>query len=147
MKKFIIGIMVLMSISTSLAQSNNGTDIQREFMYFVYSDLDRMANKPSEKQQSHIVKIGSYIDSLAKRGKLRNAQPFEMEGIRISGIKSDLKTSNFIVNKKVIAGYYHILASDMAEAIEIAKADPRFEDEGWEIAIRPVKLIEGINNK
>ena len=30
--------------------------------------------------------------------------------------------------KEVISGYYHILAKDLKEVIEIAKSDPGFED-------------------
>ena len=40
---------------------------------------------------------------------------------------------------------YHILANDLKEAIEIAKADPRFEDGRWRIEIRPVLKVDGIN--
>jgi len=41
--------------------------------------------------------------------------------------------------------YYHILANDLKEAVEIAKSDPRFEDGKWKIEVRPIMKVEGIN--
>ncbi|WP_190809273.1 YciI family protein [Flagellimonas sp. S3867] len=147
MKKIIIGLMVFMSISNSFAQSNSKAEVQQEFMFFVYSDGNRVTNLSTEKQQLHIQKIGAYIENLAKTGNLKDAQPIAMEGIKISSHKNGFSETQLNKDKKVIAGYYHILATDMGEAIAIAKADPRFEEEGWEIVIRPIKKVEGINKK
>jgi hypothetical protein len=47
--------------------------------------------------------------------------------------------------KEVISGYYHLLANDLGEAIEIAKGDPRFEEGIWRVEVRPIKKVEGIN--
>jgi hypothetical protein len=33
----------------------------------------------------------------------------------------------------------------MNKAISIAQSDPRFEDAGWRIEIRPVLVVEGIS--
>lgn len=145
MKKIITSLIVLMSISSSFSQSNSKAKVQKEFMYFVYSDGNRVTDLTSEKQLLHIKKIGAYIGDLAKTGKLKDAQPLEMEGIKISSKKGVFIDTQLNKDKKVIAGYYHILAADMEEAIAIAKADPRFEEEGWEIIIRPIKKVEGIN--
>ncbi|KGL61744.1 conserved hypothetical protein, YCII-related protein domain protein [Polaribacter sp. Hel1_85] len=116
-------------------------------MLFVYSDGNRVTDLTSEKQQLHIQKIVDYIENLAKTGKLKDAQPLEMEGTKISSNKGALSETELNKDKKVISGYYHILAVDMVEAITIAKADPRFEEDGWEIVIRPIKKVEGINKK
>ncbi len=147
MKKIFIALMVFMTISNSFSQSNSKAEVQQEFMYFVYSDGNRVTDLSSEKQQLHIQKIGAYIENLAKTGKLKDAQPLEMEGIKLSSNKGVFSEAQLNKDKKVIAGYYHILAVDMDEAIAIAKADPRFEEEGWEIVIRPIKKVEGINKK
>lgn len=145
MKKFFIAVMVFMTISNSFSQSNSKAEVQQEFMFYVYSDGNRISDLSSEKQQLHIQKIGAYIENLAKTGKLKDAQPLEMEGTKISSNKGVFSESQLNKDKKVIAGYYHILAVDIDEAINIAKADPRFEEEGWEIVIRPIKKVEGIN--
>lgn len=145
MKKIIISLIVFMTISSGFSQTNSKAKVQKEFMYFVYSDGNRITDLSSKKQQLHIQKIGAYIEDLAKTGKLKGAQPLEMDGIKISSNKGVFSEKKLNKNKKVIAGYYHILAVDMNEAIAIAKADPRFEEEGWEIVIRPIKKVEGIN--
>ncbi len=145
MKKIFIALIVFMTISNIFSQSNSKAEVQQEFMFYVYSDGNRVSDLTSEKQQLHIQKIGAYIENLAKIGKLKDAQPLEMEGTKISSNKGVFSETELNKDKKVIAGYYHILAVDMDEAITIAKADPRFVEEGWEIVIRPIKKVEGIN--
>jgi len=128
-----------------LSQTSNEKNTQKEFMYFVYSDGNRVTDLSSQKQQLHIKKIGDYIQNLAKSGKLKDAQPLEMEGVLIGSKKGNFNEKSLNKDKKIISGYYHILANDMKEAIAIAKADPRFEEDGWEIMIRPIKKVKGIN--
>ncbi|WP_081965097.1 YciI family protein [Polaribacter sp. Hel1_85] len=147
MKKIFITLIVCMTISNSYSQTDSSAELQQEFMLFVYSDGNRVTDLTSEKQQLHIQKIVDYIENLAKTGKLKDAQPLEMEGTKISSNKGALSETELNKDKKVISGYYHILAVDMVEAITIAKADPRFEEDGWEIVIRPIKKVEGINKK
>ncbi|WP_010182326.1 YciI family protein [Aquimarina agarilytica] len=147
MKLIIMSLVVFMTMPSSFAQSNSKTKVNQEFMYFVYSNGNRVTDLSSDKQQLHIKKIGAYIENLAKTGKLKDAQPLEMEGTKIASKKGIFTETALNKDKKVIAGYYHILAADMDDAITIAKADPRFEEEGWEIVIRPIKKVEGINKK
>jgi hypothetical protein len=46
----------------------------------------------------------------------------------------------------VIAGYFHIVAENLNEAIDIAKRNPIFEDGlGAKIEVRPIRIVEGIN--
>ena len=78
MKKIFIALIVFMTISNSYAQTDNSTEIRQEFMFFVYSDGNRVTDLTSEKQQLHIQKIGAYIENLAKTGKLKDAQPLEL---------------------------------------------------------------------
>lgn len=145
MKKIMFSLLALMLAFNGWAQTTSEPDVHKEFMLFIYSNGDRITNLSSKKQQLHIKKIGTYIENLAKAGKLKGAQPLKMEGISI--VKSHGNFMEEPLNKemKVIAGYYHILAKDMKEAISIAKSDPRFEEDGWKVEIRQVKTVEGIN--
>lgn len=145
MKKFVFTLLGLMFTLNCMSQLVTVESDKKEYMFFVYSDGNRVADMASAKQQLHIQKIGAYIETLAKTGKLKDAQPLEMEGTNISTAKGKIQEDALKKNKKVIAGYYHVLAKDMIEAIEIAKSDPRFEEEGWEIEIRPIKKVVGIN--
>jgi hypothetical protein len=69
-----------------------------------------------------------------------------MEGVIISGTAGKLKDGPFNETKEVIAGYFLVQANSIEEAIQIAKANPVFEDgTGARIEVRPIKVMEGIN--
>ena len=38
-----------------------------------------------------------------------------------------------------------LVAQDLEEAVQLAKADPRFEHGKWKIQVRPIMKVEGIN--
>jgi len=145
MKNLMLCTLGLLFTLNCLSQTNSEKKAQNEFMYFVYSDGNRVTDLSSKQQQLHIQKIGAYIQNLAKTGKLKDAEPLEMEGVLIGSKKGVFTEVTLNKDKRVISGYYHILANDMAEATAIAKADPRFEEDGWEIVIRPIKKVNGIN--
>lgn len=145
MKNLMLCAVGLLFTFNCLSQTTDNKNTQKEFMCFIYSDGNRVTDMSSKKQQLHIEKIGAYIQNLVKMGKLKDAQPLEMEGTLIGFENGFFSKKSLTKNKKVIAGYYHILAKDMTEAIAIAKADPRFEEDGWEIMIRPIKIVKGIN--
>lgn len=145
MKNLVFCTLGLLFTLNCLSQTSNEKNVLKEFMYFVYSDGNRVTDLSSKKQQLHIQKIGDYIQNLAETGKLKDAQPLEMDGILIGSKKGVFNEVALNKNKKVISGYYHILAKNMKEAVAIAKADPRFEEDGWEIMIRPIKKVKGIN--
>lgn len=117
----------------------------KEFMLFISADGNPMEKASAEQMQQHVQKVGAYIEDLAKKGKLKGAQPLEFNGVKISGSKGNFIDGPFNESKEVISGYYHILAIDLNEAIQIAKADPRFDDGVWTIEIRPIMKVDGIN--
>lgn len=104
-----------------------------------------MAALPMDRQKAHIRKVGEFIEGLKVEGKLLGAQPFKPQGAII--MKKDEKLIHIPVDadREILAGYFHIKADDLDEAIKIAKMDPRFEDGNWKIEVRPVMTIEGIN--
>lgn len=114
-------------------------------MLFIQSTGNPVARMSPDEQQHHVQKVGAFIENLAKQGNLKDAQPLEMQGVVVSGKKGALTDGPFNESKEVIAGFYHLLANDLEEAVVIAKSDPRFEDEGWRIEVRPIMKVEGIN--
>ncbi len=116
-----------------------------EFMVFIKNEGNPVADLSPEQQQVHIKKVGAYIKNLVEEGKMKAAQPLEMEGTILAQENGKFTDGPFNETKEVISGYYHILATDLQEAIEIGKADPRFEDGKWRMEIRPVMKVEGIN--
>ncbi|MDT0606076.1 YciI family protein [Croceitalea rosinachiae] len=117
----------------------------KEFMLLIRSEENPKANLSPEQMQNHIEKVGSFIKRLTNEGRMKSAQPLEMEGRILSYQNGKIVDGPYNETKEVISGYYHLLAKDLNEAIEITKGDPRFEEGIWRIEIRPIKKVEGIN--
>jgi hypothetical protein len=117
----------------------------KEFMLFIRPEGDNFDNMSAEDQQKHIEKFGDYIGRLIKQGILKSAQPLEAGGRIVSGKNGVIMDGPFIETKEVIGGYFHIVAKNMDEAVEVAKANPLFQREGGIIEVREIKLMEGIN--
>lgn len=119
----------------------------KEFMLLIRTEGDHLLTLSQEDQQKHIQKVMAYIEGLMKAGKLKSAQPLEMEGAFISGTKGKLKDGPFNESKEVIAGYFLIQANDLREAIQIGRNNPVFESAtNARIEVRPIKILEGIND-
>jgi hypothetical protein len=118
----------------------------KEFMLLVRTQGDHLSLLSPEQQQQHLQKVMSYMGGLMKSGKLKSAQPLDMEGVIISGTPGKLKDGPYNETKEVIAGYFLLEAANLEEAIQIAKENPVFEDgTGARIEVRPIKVMEGIN--
>lgn len=117
----------------------------KEFMLFIRSEEKPKADLSPEQLQKHVENIGGFIKKLVDEGKMKSAQPLEMEGRMLSYQNGKVVDGPYNETKEVISGYYHLLANDLDEAIEIAKTDPRFEEGIWRVEVRPIKKVEGIN--
>lgn len=117
----------------------------QEFMLFIKTKGNHLEGMSPEQQQAHVQKIGNYIGNLIETGKLKGAQPLDMDGAIIHGNKGVIKDGPFNESKEVIVGYFHIVAANIEEAIKIGKANPIFEDSEAVIEVRPIKQMEGIN--
>lgn len=117
----------------------------KEFMLLIRTEGDHLAGMSAEQQQLHVQKIGNYIGDLMKNGKLKGAQPLDTDGKLIHGKKGVFRDGPYNESKEVIVGYFHILANDLNEAIEIAKANPMFQDAEGTVEVRPIKQMDGIN--
>ncbi len=117
----------------------------KEFVLFIRDGGNNLDNMSPEELQRHIRKFGRYVDNLMKEGKLKSAQPLEINGRIVSGKNGVIKDGPFNESKEVIGGYFHIVAEDLDEAVEIAKANPLFQNGEGEIEVRPIKKLEGID--
>jgi hypothetical protein len=115
----------------------------KEFMLLIHNNGDTKADLSPEEHQAFLKKCEHYIEMLKKEGKLIAAQPLAREGKIITGTKNKWKETAFDKSKEIQVGYYHILATDMDEAITIAKHNPEFEyGADASIEIRPIKTKE-----
>jgi hypothetical protein len=117
----------------------------QEFLLLVHTKGDHLTSFSPEEQQQHVQRMGRYIENLMKTGKIKGAQPLEIAGTLVTGKKGKIKDGPFTETKEVIVGYFHILANDLAEATEIAKANPILVDAAARIEVRPIKSLKGIN--
>ena len=116
----------------------------KEFKLFIRNQSDNFNQLTPVEQSAFLKKCEAYINKLKKEGKLLGAQPMERQGKIVYFTEGTWYESEYdLHSNEVIVGYYHILASDMEEAIEIAKANPEFEfGTTANIEIRPVKTKE-----
>ena len=117
----------------------------KEFMLFIRNEGNPVADLSPEQQQKHVQNVGGFIKKMIDEGKMKAAQPLEMQGSMLSFENGGFTDGPFNETKEVISGYYHILAKNLNEAIGIAKADPRFKDGKWRIEVRPIMKVDGIN--
>ena len=117
----------------------------KEFLLLIRSEESPKADLSPEQLQQHIEKVGSYIKRLTEDGKMKSAQPLEMDGKILSYKNGKVVDGPYNETKEIISGYYHLLAENLEEAIEIAKEDPRFDEGIWRVEVRPIKKVEGIN--
>lgn len=117
----------------------------KEFMLFIKATGNPIGQLPAEKQQEHIKKVGAFIQGLVSSGNLKNAQPLEPTGVVITNKGGSFTEESINESEENIAGFYHLSANEIADVINIAKSDPRFNDGEWTMEIRPIMSIEGIN--
>jgi hypothetical protein len=103
----------------------------------VWTDLSPMNLK------EHLEHGGAYIGNLMKEGKLKSAAPLDKGSRIVTESNGVIKDGPFNETKEVIAGYFHIVAKDVNEAVDIAKANPIFKDIPTKIEVHLLKAIGG----
>lgn len=78
-----------------------------------------------------------------KEGKLKSAAPLDKGSRIVTDTNGVLKDGPFNESKEVIAGYFHVVAKDIQEAVEIAKANPIFRDIPTRIEVHQMKAVDG----
>ena len=115
----------------------------REFMLLIRNEIDHQSSWSPERHQQFLKACEAYIGNLKKGNNLIAAQPMVREGKMISGSKESWKEAPFNESREVIVGYYHLLAKDINEAVELAKGNPEFEfSTTARIEVRPIKMKE-----
>ena len=115
----------------------------KEFMFYIRNEKDAKKSLTADEHLAFIKKCESYIGILKSENKLLAAQPIVREGVVIRKSGSNWIERNIATDMEVQVGYYHILAKDMNEAIQIAKDNPEFEYvPSASIEVRPIKTKE-----
>ena len=112
-------------------------------MLYIRNAGDAKAALTAEEHLQFIQQCEVYISQLKARNKLVAAQPIVREGFVVSKGNSGWAKTEIDPTREVQVGYYHILAEDIDEAIEIAKQNPEFAFvPSATIEVRPIKTKE-----
>jgi len=116
----------------------------KEFLLIIKTNGCVWTDLSSEALQKHMERGGAYIGNLIKSGKLKAASPIEKSGSRIvTESNGTLKDGPFNESKEIVAGFFHLTAIDINEAVEIAKSNPIFNDISTTIEVHPMMPLGG----
>jgi hypothetical protein len=115
----------------------------QDYLLLIRTEGDVWTDLSPQQLNEHIAKGTSYIGNLIKEGKLKSAAPLDVASKTTTDGNGTIKDGPFNETKEVIAGYFHIVAENMDEALEIAKANPIFSDIPTKIEVRQMRPIGG----
>jgi hypothetical protein len=115
----------------------------KEFLLLIRTEGDVWTSLSPKQLQDHIAHGTAYIGKLMKEGNLKSAAPVDKGSRIVTDQNGIMKDGPFNETKEVIAGYFHIVAKDIKEAVDIAKANPIFRDIPTRIEVHMMKAIGG----
>jgi hypothetical protein len=115
----------------------------KDFLLLIRTEGDVWTSLSPRQLQEHMEHGTAYIGNLMKEGKLKSAAPLDKGSRIVTDNNGTLKDGPFNEAKEVIAGYFHIVAKDVEEAVAIAKANPIFKDIPTKIEVHMMKAISG----
>lgn len=108
----------------------------KEYLLLFRGGLDYEVASP-EQLQANIKKWNAWMDNLAKAGKFGGGERLNNDGATIKGITKQVTDGPYAEAKEIIGGYIIIKTDNKAEAVEIAKGCPIFENGGF-VEVREV---------
>jgi len=117
--------------------------MKQEFMLYIRNAGDAKAALSADEHLAFIKQCETYIGQLKSNNNLIAAQPIVRQGFVIEKSDNGWTETPIDPTKEVQVGYYHIVASDIDEAIAIAKKNPEFAFvPSATIEVRPIKMKE-----
>lgn len=115
----------------------------KEFMFYIRNEKDAKKSLTADQHLAFIKQCEVYIGKLKNENKLIAAQPIVREGVVLKKTNDGWTEKDIVTDKETQVGYYHILATDLDEAIKIAKDNPEFAYvPSATIEVRPIKTKE-----
>jgi len=115
----------------------------KEFMLYIRNEGDAKAALTQGEHLAFIKQCEVYIGQLKAKKNLIAAQPVVREGCVLRKTATGWTTTPIDPTKETQVGYYHIMADNIDEAIEIAKQNPEFSFvPSATIQVRPLKTKE-----
>jgi hypothetical protein len=114
----------------------------KDFLLILKTQGSVWTDLSPEQLQKHLEEGGAYIGNLMKEGILKNANPIDKGSRVITESNGALRDGPFNESKEVVAGYFHIVAKDIDEAVAIAKRNPIFNDVPTTIEVHPMMAVQ-----
>jgi hypothetical protein len=108
----------------------------KDFLYLFRGGAPHSGASP-EDVQTHMKKWYTWIEQLNKQGRYKAGDPLEAGGNVVRGHSKLVTDGPFAESKENVGGYLLITAADLAEATEMAKGCPIFEN-GGHVEVRPI---------
>jgi hypothetical protein len=97
--------------------------------------------KPSQgspaQMQQEMQKWRVWMDELGKKGHFKGGEPLDGTGKVVSGKQKVITDGPYAEAKDLVGGYLVVAAENLADAAELAKGCPIFENNGT-VEVRPV---------
>lgn len=103
---------------------------------------ETFANQSPEQIQAEFALWKTWMDNLAKEGKLVGGDPLFPHGKVLKGTSKKLVDGPFIEGKDIIGGYMHIKANDYADAVALSKDCPALNNNDGSVEIREIMPVE-----
>ena len=115
----------------------------KQFLYLFRGGADMSKFSPEQMQQT-MNKWFAWMGELKSNDKLKAGEPLGDEGCVLSGKRGQtVRDGPFMEGKEEVGGYLIVSAGDLAEATEMAKGCPIY-DNGGTVEVRPIEPIPGM---
>ncbi len=105
---------------------------------FLYLFRGGTTGSTKEARERSLQRWGAWIEQLSKAGKFKSGLPLETGGKLVSGRSKLVTDGPFPESKEIVGGYLIVSAKDLAEAVDLSKGCPIFED-GGAVEVRPIQ--------
>jgi hypothetical protein len=114
------------------------TDTQSSEYMLLFRSTDWDKDLSPQELQRIMSETMAWFERIRQQGKHRGAQPLFGEGRTVSGRKGRIVADGpFVESKEAVAGYLLLAASDLDDAVKVAKGWPLLEY-GGTVEVRPV---------
>ena len=113
-------------------------DAMKEFVMLFRTRRSALKSLSTEEFQRLTLKLHLFIESMMSEGKMRIAQPLEMDGFCLRHSGKHLGQARLDLDAEMISDWYLIQAKDLMEAISIVASDPRLDCGLWTVEGRQV---------
>ena len=104
---------------------------------FIYLFRGAQPQGSPEQMQREMQKWRVWIDELGKKGQYKAGEPLDRTGKVVSGKQKVITDGPYTEAKDLVGGYLLVAAESLADAAELAKGCPIFENGGL-VEVRPV---------